>query len=101
MLKTYQGVARVHVELSASQPEKAYCIRAHEGMTLKTTISNPQGVEPAGRVISPAGKMDGGPGGPFYREETRESGIYQILAGQRGHRRAGSYDLTIEIAPHS
>ncbi len=101
MLKAYRGVARVHVELTARQPEKAYCIRAPKGMTLKTTISNPQGVEPAGSVISPAGEMDGGPGGPFYRGETRESGIYKILAGQRFHRRAGSYDLTIEIAPHS
>ena len=56
-------------------------------------------VEPSGRVISPAGEMDGGPGGSFYRGECRDTGIYQIQVGQRGPKRAGSYDLTIEITP--
>ncbi len=43
--------------------------------------------------------MDGGPGGPIHRGVTSESGIYKVLVGQRGRRRAGSYDLTIEIVP--
>jgi len=101
MLAADGGIARVHVELSASEPEKAYCISVQKGQSLRAAISNPQGVEPAGRVISPAGKMDGGPGGPFYRGVTSESGIYKVVVGQRGRRRAGSYDLTIEIAPPS
>lgn len=100
-LKTDQGVARVRVDLSARQWKKAYCLRAKKGEAFRATISNPQGVEPAGWVISPAGKMDGGPGGPFYRGKARETGIYEIVAAQRGQRRPGSYDLTIEIAPHS
>ena len=40
-----------------------------------------------------------GPGGPFYRGEIRESGIYQIEAGQRGPKRAGAYDLTVKVTP--
>jgi len=99
MLNAQQAETRVHVELSASEPEKAYCIRARKRQNWRAGISNAQGVEPSGRVISPGGKMDGGPGGPFYRGELRESGIYRIEASQRGHKRAGSYDLTIEITP--
>ena len=99
MLETQQTKKRVHVELSAHEPEKAYCIRAQKGQHLRVEISNAQGVEPSGRVISPAGEMDGGPGGPFYRGECSETGIYQIQVGQRGPKRAGSYDLTIEITP--
>jgi hypothetical protein len=94
-----QAETRVHVELSASEPEKAYCIAARKGQNLRAGISNAQGVRPSGRVISPGGKMDGGPGGPFYRGELREDGIYRIVASQRGHKRAGFYDLTIEITP--
>jgi hypothetical protein len=94
-----QVTTHIHVELSARHPEKAYCIRAEKGQQLRAEISNAQGVEPSGRVISPGGEMDGGPGGPFYRGECRESGIYQIQAGQRGQKRSGSYDLTIEITP--
>jgi hypothetical protein len=89
----------VHVELSASEPEKTYCLRAEKGQHLQAEITNAQGVDPSGRVISPAGEMAGGPGGPFYRGEIRESGIYQIQVGQRGPKRAGSYDLTIKVTP--
>jgi hypothetical protein len=90
---------RVHVELSAREPERTYCLRAEKGQHLQAEITNAQGVDPSGRVISPAGEMDGGPGGPFYRGEIRESGIYQIQAGQRGPKREGSYDLTIKVTP--
>lgn len=90
---------RIHVELSARKPERAFCIRARKGQHLLAEISNARGVAPSGRVISPAGKMDGGPGGPFFRGECRESGIYRIEVGQRGRKRAGSYDLTVEITP--
>src|SRR5208337_4834801 len=69
MLNAQQAETRVHVELSASEPEKAYCIRARKRQNWRAGISNAQGVEPSGRVISPGGKMDGGPGGPFYRGE--------------------------------
>ena len=89
----------VHVELSASEPERTYCVQAEKGQHLLAEITNPQGVDPSGRVISPAGDMDGGPGGPFYRGEVRESGIYQIQVGQRGTKRAGSCDLTIKLTP--
>ena len=89
----------VHVELSASEPEKTYCLRVEKGQHLQAEITNARGVDPSGRVISPAGEMDGGPGGPFYRGEIRESGIYQIQVGQRGPKRAGSYDLTIKVTP--
>jgi hypothetical protein len=90
---------RVHVELSAREPERTYCLRAEKGQHLQAEITNAQGVDPSGRVISPGGDMDGGPGSPFYRGEIRESGIYQIQAGQRGPKRAGSYDLTIKVTP--
>ncbi|MFY9877255.1 MAG: hypothetical protein WAL20_16695, partial [Rhodomicrobium sp.] len=75
------------------------CLRAEKGQHLQAEITNAQGVDPSGRVISPAGEMDGGPGGPFYRGEIRESGVYQIQVGQRGAKRAGSYDLTIKVTP--
>ena len=91
-------VARtVHVELSLREPERTYCLQAEKGQHLKAEITNAQGVDPSGRVISPAGEMNGGPGGPFYRGEIRESGIYKIQVGQRGPKRAGSYDLTISL----
>ena len=89
----------VHVELSAREPERTYCIRAEKGQHLLAEIVNPQGIDPSGRVISPAGDMNGGPGGPFYRGEIRESGIYRIQVGQRGPKRAGSYDLTVTLTP--
>ncbi len=97
MIEAPQASTRIHVELSPRVPERAYCIHAEKGQHLRAGISNARGVEPAGRVVSPDGKMNGGPGGPFFRGECRESGIYQILAGQRGRKRAGSYDLTIEL----
>ena len=87
----------VHVELSPGEPERMYCIRAEKGQRIVAEISHPQGVEPSGRVIAPSGEMDGGPGGPFYSGECRESGIYKIQFGQRGPKRTGSYDLTIEV----
>jgi hypothetical protein len=99
MLKAGQAKTRVRVKLSARQPEKAYCIRAQKGQLLAAKIANAQGVQPSGRVISPAGEMNGGPGGPFYRGVCRKSGIYRIRVGQRGRKRAGSYDLLIEITP--
>jgi hypothetical protein len=74
---------RIHVELSARKPESAFCIRARKGQHLLAEISNARG----------------GPGGPFFRGECRESGIYRIEVGQRGPKRAGSYDLTVEITP--
>ncbi len=89
----------IHVELSAREPEKTYCIRVEKGQHLQAEITNAQGVEPSGRVISPAGEMDGGPGGPFFRGKVSESGIYQVQAGQRGPKRAGSYDLTVKVTP--
>jgi hypothetical protein len=89
----------VHVELSASEPERTYCVHLEKGQHLLAEITNAQGVDPSGRVISPAGGMDGGPGGPFYRGEIRESGIYQIQVGQRGTKRAGSCDLSIKLTP--
>ena len=99
MIAMRQAEARVHVELSASKPERAYCIRARMGQRLLAEISNASGVAPSGRVISPSGKMNGGPGGPFFRGKCGESGIYRIEAGQRGPKRAGSYDLTIALTP--
>ena len=99
MIGARQAQTRIHVELSARKPESAFCIRARKGQHLRAEISNARGVAPSGRVISPAGKMDGGPGGPFFRGECRESGIYRIEVGQRGRKRAGSYDLTVEITP--
>jgi len=96
-IETPRASTRIHVELSARVPERAYCIHAGKGQHLRAGISNARGVEPSGRVISPDGKMNGGPGGPFFSGECRESGIYRIQAGQRGRKRAGSYDLTIEI----
>ena len=89
----------VHVELSAREPEKAYCVRVEKGQHLQAEITNVKGVDPSGRVISPAGEMDGGPGGPFYRGQVSESGTYQIQVGQRGTKRAGSYDLTVKVTP--
>jgi hypothetical protein len=89
----------VHVELSAREPERTYCIHAEKGQHLLAEITNPHGVDPSGRVISPTGDMNGGPGGPFYRGEIRESGTYKIQAGQRGPNRSGSYDLTVRVTP--
>jgi len=89
----------VHVELSASEPERTYCLQVEKGQHLSAEITNAQGVDPSGRVISPAGDMAGGPGGPFYRGEVHESGIYQIQVGQRGAKRAGSYDLNVKLTP--
>ena len=99
MLSPAGGKAQVHVELPAGQPEKAYCVRVEKGQHLAAEISNPQGVEPSGRVISPSGEMDGGPGGSFYKGQTQESGTYRIEVGQRGPKRAGSCDLTVKITP--
>jgi hypothetical protein len=99
MIVMRQAGARVHVKLSARQPERAYCIRAQKGQRLLAEISNASGVAPSGRVISPSGKMDGGPGGPFFRGKCGESGVYRIEVGQRGPKRAGSYDLTITLTP--
>ncbi len=89
----------VHVELSVREPEKTYCIRVEKGQHIQADITNAQGVDPSGRVISPAGEMDGGPGGPFFRGQVSESGIYRVQVGQRGPKQAGSYDLTVKVTP--
>jgi hypothetical protein len=49
----------VHVELSAREPERTYCLQAEKGQHLQAEITNPQGLDPSGKVISPAGDMDG------------------------------------------
>jgi hypothetical protein len=82
----------VHIELSASEPEKTYCLRAEKGQHLQAEITNAQGVDPSGRVISPAGEMDGGPGGPFTAEKSVRAA--SIRSKSDSEARSGP-DLTI------
>ena len=51
----------------------------------------------AGEVISPAGKLDGGPGGVIYDADLTESGDYRIRVFQRQNKVVGTFYLEVEI----
>lgn len=87
----------VRVELSEHEPERNYCFAAKAGQSIDVRTSNMSGIEPAGHIVAPSGAMDGGPGSPMFTGTAKETGTYQIIAGQRGPKKSGSYNLSVTV----
>ena len=89
--------AKVHVVLSEHKSRVMFCFKANKGQTLTVETSNYGDTVPSGHVTSPSGAVDGAQGRTIFRGELTESGIYRIDASQRGNKKGGSYDLSVDL----
>jgi len=93
------GIAHEIGRLESDGAEKSYCVYAHAGQTMKVTIKPlvPDMVT-QGMVIFPLSHQhDGGPGGVIFNDNLSEDGRYEIRVGQRYERKAGKFELLIEL----
>src|SRR5215470_13095695 len=93
------GIAREIGRLEANGTEKSYCVYAHAGQTMKVTIKPlAPDIVTQGSVIFPLSHQhDGGPGGVIFNDRLSEDGRYEIRVGQRYERKAGKFELLIEL----
>jgi hypothetical protein len=93
------GIAREIGQLTPDGGEQSYCVYARAGQTMKVTLTplTPDLVT-SGSVISPVSRQsDGGPGGVIFNQKLTEEGRYEIRVGQRFERKAGKFELSVEI----
>ena len=93
------GIARQIGRLKSDGGEQSYCVYARAGQTMKVTVKPlaPDMVT-RGNVISPLSHQnDGGPGGVIFDQKLSEEGRYEIRVGQRYKKKAGEFELSIEL----
>jgi hypothetical protein len=92
------GIAHQIGRLESDGREKSYCVYARAGQTMKVTVKPlaPDMVT-QGHVISPTHQNDGGPGGVIFDQKLSEEGRYEIRVGQRYERKAGKFELSVEL----
>ncbi len=97
-LTVREGTAREIGRFSPHDREKAYCVHARAGQSMKVTIT-PLSADMAtqGHIVSPSGQEDGGPGGVIFNDRLTEEGRYQIIVGQRLEKMPGAFELSIEL----
>src|SRR5262245_21608034 len=77
--RTGQTKARVKGRFTKSVSELYYIVGARSGQHMRVKITPVgKGLVTAGEVISPSGKLDGGPGGVIFDADLTESGDYRI-----------------------
>jgi hypothetical protein len=98
-LSVTAGIAREIGTLKQSGEGTSYCIYAHAGQTMKVTLKplTPDLVT-SGSVIFPVShRQVGGPGGIIFDQKLSEDGRYEIRVGQRFERKAGKFELSVEL----
>jgi hypothetical protein len=92
------GSAREIGRFGPHDREKAYCVHARAGQSMKVTIT-PLSSDMAtqGHIVSPSGQEDGGPGGVIFDAKLTEEGRYKIIVGQRFDKAPGAFELSVEL----
>jgi hypothetical protein len=93
------GIAREIGQLKSDGEEKAYCVYARAGQTMKVTVKPmARDLVTQGHVTSPIShQVDGGPGGVIFDHKLSEEGRYEIRIGQRFEKKSGEFELSIEL----
>jgi hypothetical protein len=92
------GIAHQVGRLESDGREKSYCVYARAGQTMKVTVKPlAPGMITQGHVISPTHQNDGGPGGVIFDQKLSEEGRYELRVGQRYERKAGKFELSVEL----
>src|SRR5260370_21645220 len=93
------GIAREIGRMKSDGGEKAYCVYARAGQTMKVTVKPlAPDLVTQGSVMSPiTHQNDGGPGGVIFDQKLSEEGRYEIRVGQRHEKKSGKFELTIEL----
>jgi hypothetical protein len=97
-LTVKSGAAREIGRFKSGPGEKSYCVYAHAGQTMKVTITPLTPDMPTlGHIVFPSRQEDGGPGGVVFDDKLSEEGRYEILVGRRFEKKAGMFELSVEL----
>ena len=97
-LTVKKGAAREIGRFKSGPGEKAYCIYARAGQTMKVTITPLTPDMPTlGHIVFPSRQEDGGPGGVVFDDKLSEEGRYEIYVGRRFEKKAGAFELSVEL----
>jgi hypothetical protein len=97
-LTVKDGAAREIGRFKHDPGEKSYCVYAHAGQRMRVTITPLTPDMPTlGHIVFPSGQQDGGPGGVVFDDKLPEEGRYEILVGRRFEKKAGAFELLVEL----
>jgi hypothetical protein len=97
-LTVKHGAAREVGRFKSGPGEKSYCIYARAGQTMKVTITPLTPDMPTlGHIVFPSRQEDGGPGGVVFDDKLSEEGRYEIYVGRRFEKKAGAFELSVEL----
>ena len=97
-LTVKKGAAREIGRFKSGPGEKSYCIYARAGQTMKVTITPLTPDMPTlGHIVFPSRQEDGGPGGVVFDDKLSEEGRYEIYVGRRFEKKAGAFELSVEL----
>jgi hypothetical protein len=97
-LTVKDGAAREIGRFKSGPGEKSYCVYARAGQTMKVTITPLTPDMPTlGHIVFPSRQEDGGPGGVVFDDKLPEAGRYEIHIGRRFEKKAGAFELSVEL----
>jgi hypothetical protein len=97
-LTVKNGAAREIGRFKPGPGEKSYCVHARAGQTMKVTITPLTPDMPTlGHIVFPSREEDGGPGGVVFDDKLPEEGRYEIHVGRRFDKKAGAFELLVEL----
>jgi hypothetical protein len=97
-LTVRHGAAREIGHFKSGPGEKSYCVYARAGQTMKVTIRPLTPDMPTlGHIVFPSRQEDGGPGGVVFDDKLSEEGKYEIHVGRRFEKKAGAFELSVEL----
>jgi hypothetical protein len=97
-LTVKDGTAREIGRFKSGAGEKSYCVYARAGQTMKVTITPLTPDMPTlGHIVFPSRQEDGGPGGVVFDDKLSEEGRYEIHVGRRFEKKAGAFELSVEL----
>jgi hypothetical protein len=97
-LRVKDGAAREIGRFKSGPGEKSYCVYAHAGQTMKVTVTPLTPDMPTlGHIVFPSRQEDGGPGGVVFDDKLPEEGRYEIHVGRRFEKKAGAFELSVEL----
>jgi hypothetical protein len=97
-LTVKDGAAHEIGRFKSGPGEISYCVYARAGQTMKVTITplTPDMVT-LGHIVFPSRQQDGGPGGVVFNDKLPEEGRYEIHVGRRFEKKAGAFELLVEL----
>jgi hypothetical protein len=97
-LTVKRGAAHEIGRFKSGPGEKSYCVYARAGQTMKVTITSLTPDMPTlGHIVFPSRQEDGGPGGVVFEDKLSEEGRYEIRVGRRFEKKAGVFELSVEL----